>query len=66
MGRLILAATALALVGCQSSDQQQSARTALNAFCRAHQADIFATLLTDQQRQAATLVCQAIGLPLGT
>lgn len=63
---MVACLAALGLTGCQGMTQHETAQHALQVFCSLHKSEIFATLLTPQQQQAGTIVCQAIGQPLGT
>lgn len=56
----------LAVVGCEGQTPPQTARQVLTTFCSLHRADLFNLLLTETQRAAATQVCAAIGLRLGS
>ena len=50
------------LASCENPPwEHPTAQHALRVFCRLHQADIFATLLTPQQQAAGRLVCAAVG-----
>lgn len=62
---LYLLFVGMTLTSCQE-DTSQSARQILQTFCSLHRAEIFNTLLTEEQRASATVVCYAIGMRLGS
>jgi len=70
-GRLsLLIVLPLLLGSCEQQDwgqHIQNARQALAAFCALKRIDIISNaLLTEQQRQAGAIVCQAVGMGLGS
>jgi len=57
---------ALALLSGCTAAHRETAKTALNAFCILHRAEIFHTLLTAEQIRAGYIVCGAVGMGLGS
>ncbi|MGF6839890.1 hypothetical protein QF001_003757 [Paraburkholderia youngii] len=56
----------LVIAGCESMQPSETAAHALRVFCALKRSDIGSVLLTDQQREAGAIVCNAVGLPLGS
>jgi hypothetical protein len=53
------------LTGCEEM-LHPTAQQALQTFCRVRQSDIFALLLTPEERHAGDVLCGAVGLRLGS
>jgi hypothetical protein len=62
----LLLASAVAVASCENFNTQETAYQALTIFCKLHRADITQILLSQQQQQAGTIVCNAVGLSLGS
>ncbi|MEM5297640.1 hypothetical protein VSR82_25310 [Burkholderia sp. JPY481] len=64
---IVLLVLPVLVVGCENFPPAgETAQHALRVFCALHRADILSTLLTEQQQQAGTVVCHAVGMSLGT
>jgi len=65
MKRVALAGI-LFLASCEQLPEREQAEKLLRQFCNLHRAGITQVLLTQEQLQAGTRLCAAVGMRLGS